>query len=145
MTQLGAGELEKCDVSDLEIKASGPSYTLKTARRLKSLGINPVYWLIGSDLLPGLPNWHEPHALLSEVRFVVVQRPGAIIRWEQLPQMVQPLRQFVVDVPPIDVSSSQIRALVRAGRPITGLVPDAVEHYIHQHRLYQDPVSDSHP
>src|SRR5580700_8333935 len=51
----------------LEIRRSGPSYTIDTARELRKAGWKEVIWLIGADLLAGLPKWHEPDALLKEV------------------------------------------------------------------------------
>ncbi len=63
------------ETNDIELRRSGPSYTIDTARELKRQGWSSVAWLIGSDTLPQLPTWHESHALLAELEFIVMERP----------------------------------------------------------------------
>ena len=52
-----------------------------------------VYWLIGADTVPLLPHWHESDALLTEVSFVVMARPGHDLDWKTLPGNLRALRQ----------------------------------------------------
>ena len=69
-------------VDGRELERSGPSYTIDTARELRKEGWDEVVWLIGADMLNSLPTWHEPEALLREVRFVVMARPGTTFAWD---------------------------------------------------------------
>lgn len=128
-------------VDDREIRRAGPSYTVLTARELIESGSSPepVDWLIGADLLPGLTQWHEARTLLqgSVVRFWVMRRGGFDINWSHLPPAVQSLRERVVEVPRIDISATTIRRRINARQSIRFLVPEVVDQYILDHNLYQ--------
>jgi nicotinate-nucleotide adenylyltransferase len=124
-------------VSDLEMRRDGPSYTLDTVRELRRQGLKNVSWLIGADMLNFLPQWHEPGKLLQEVDFVVIARPGFTFEWSALPREFQVLREHVVEAPLLDISATEIRRKVRDGEPIAGLVPEQVEQYIREHKLYR--------
>jgi nicotinate-nucleotide adenylyltransferase len=143
MTELAAdsqNELQsdiRFEVNDIELKRSGPSYTIDTARELRNRGWGPVWWLIGADMLNYLPHWHLADQLVREVNFLVLARPGTELLWDTLPAHFQHLRQSVVTAPLIDVSSTEIRRRVRAGEDITQLTPPPVARYIEQHRLYR--------
>ena len=132
------------EVDDRETRRDGPSYTVDTAASLASepaFSGRPVDWLIGADLLPGLPRWHEAPRLLegSLVRFHVMRRGGYAIDWDSLPPPVQRLRDRVIDVPDVEISATEIRNRLWAGRDIRWLVPPAVEEYLVTHRLYREP------
>src|SRR4051794_18604351 len=60
------------DVDDLEVRRTGPSYTIDTVRQLKSQGWPSVDWLIGADMVLNLPTWKEPLALLAEANLLVM-------------------------------------------------------------------------
>jgi nicotinate-nucleotide adenylyltransferase len=137
MCSIVAAEDRLFQVSDIEIRRSGPSYTLETARELRHTGMKKVSWLIGADMLNFLPQWHEPLKLLKEVNFVVMARPGFDFEWSKLPKPFQALRDHVVEAPLIDVSATEIRRRARAGEPIDELVPTGVARYIEEHRLYR--------
>jgi len=125
------------EVSDIELHRSGPSYTIDTVRELKKMGWPSVHWLIGADMLNYLPNWHLSAALLNEVHFVIVARPGVPIDWDKLPESFAELKNSVVQAPLIDISSSEIRNRVRAGKSIENLTPQPVIDYIAKHGLYR--------
>jgi nicotinate-nucleotide adenylyltransferase len=88
-------------------------------------------------MLKNLPTWRDPQALLREVDFVVMARPGWSFDWETLPELFRVLRERVVETPLIDISATQIRRRVRAGRPIDFLTPEPVVRYIQQSGLYR--------
>ena len=124
------------EVEDIELSREGPSYTIDTALALKKRGWGEVAWLIGADMVPFLPTWHRPEQLLQEVRFVIAQRPGHVIDWGALPPAFQSLRAQVVTAPLLEISASDIRQRVRAGKSIRYLVPPEVERYVSEQRLY---------
>ena len=139
MARLAATTSPIFEVSDIETREPGPSYTIDTAQKLRQQGWERVDWLIGADMLLYLPKWHRPLDLLRDVNFVIVARPGWEIDWTALPPEFRHLRDHVVpDVPQIDIRATEIRRRVRAGEAIAGLVPPAVEQYIREHRLYVD-------
>jgi nicotinate-nucleotide adenylyltransferase len=124
-------------VDDIEMRRSGPSYTIDTVREFRRRGWPAVSWLIGADMLNFLPNWHDPYALLAEVDFVVMARPGFQFEWQQLPEAFQKLRDKVVEAPLIDISSTDIRRRIARGESIDRLTPPAVADYIRAHGLYR--------
>jgi nicotinate-nucleotide adenylyltransferase len=125
------------DVDALEIRRAGPSYTIDTARELRSRGWPHVWWLIGADMLNDLPKWYEADRLLDEVNFLIMARPGFELQWEQLPPKFQKLGQNVVTVPAVDISATDIRRRTREGQSIDGLTPPPIVEYIRAHRLYR--------
>ncbi len=76
MCRLAIADMPGLMVDDWEMRNPGPSYTILTIRHLKQRGVKEVCWLVGADMVPGLPTWREAAALLKEARIVVMQRPG---------------------------------------------------------------------
>jgi nicotinate-nucleotide adenylyltransferase len=137
MCHLAVAGHDGFEVNDLETKRTGPSYTIQTARELKRQGRDKVSWLIGADMVRNLPTWHEPDALMAEVEFVVLARPGWPFDWESLPPQFRQLRDRVVEAPLIEISATEIRRRVGAGLPIDFLTPDSVARYIRETGLYR--------
>jgi nicotinate-nucleotide adenylyltransferase len=125
------------DVETIELDRNKPSYTLETARLLRERGWAEVVWLIGGDMAISLPSWHEAVTLLSEVKFLIMARPDAVLDWGALPLPFRELASNVVEAPQIDISSSEIRRRVLTGRSIDYLTPPAVVKYIHTAGLYK--------
>ncbi len=137
MCQAAVAGDDRFTVDDIELLRSGPSYTIDTVRELKLRGWKSVSWLIGADMLLSLPTWHEADALLDEVKFVIVARPGWKLEWSQLPRAYQVLQSKVIEAPLMDISATAIRRRVKLGELISSLTPPAVAEYIAQHGLYQ--------
>ncbi len=145
MARLAAKEEPGLEVSDLELRRDGPSYTIDTVRAF--LAADPggeVHFIVGADGLPLLSTWKDIRELLRIGRFAVVARPGFDPREEierARPALgdeaARSLIAGVVDMEPVSVSATDIRARVARGRPIDGLVPDSVRDYILAHRLYR--------
>jgi nicotinate-nucleotide adenylyltransferase len=87
--------------------------------------------LIGADHVPTLPKWRETERLAELAEFVVIPRPGC-----PAPSLPAPFRGCVLRGFPFEVSSSQVRARVKAGLSIDGLVPAAVVEAIRNSGLY---------
>ena len=142
MCKLVASGDEIFQINDLELQRGGRSFTIDTIRQLKQQGMAPIYWLIGTDQLAALPQWHQPQALVQEAALVIMNRAGYAIDWSRLPQWMQVLRSNVIEIPPVDISSTEIRSKVARGESIAGLVPIEVEQYIRQRRLYRERRGD---
>lgn len=127
-------------VSRLEIDRAGPSYTVDTLRTLRAQrGEREAFFFItGADAILQLEAWHDPEALLCLCRFVAVPRPGYDLSrlTEALPP---PYSEAVIQLPgpTLDISATDLRARVQAGRSIRYLVPEAVEVYLRKHGLYR--------
>jgi nicotinate-nucleotide adenylyltransferase len=125
------------EVNDLELRRTGPSFTIDTVRQLRQSGWSEINWLIGADMLRLLPSWHEPEALLREATFIVMARPGWQFDWSSLPAPYRDLEKAVRPAPLIDISATDIRRRLSAGLSIDFLTPRPVIEYIAKHRLYQ--------
>jgi len=131
---------DRFGVCDLEVTRGGASYTVATLRELHARAPeDDLTFIVGGDIALGLPSWHEPEAVLELATLAVAGRSGAgrqdvAERLEQAFPSRATLRFF--DMPRIDVSSSQIRRRVAAGRCIRYLVPDPVAERIARERLY---------
>lgn len=121
-------------LSDIEMERPGKSYTIQTIRELRSrLGGDRLTFIIGADSLAAFLTWKNPMELLSECRVVVVGRPG--ISLDGLDENVRE-RALILETPMFDVSSSDIRDRVSAGRSFRYLVPPGVWDYIREKNLY---------
>jgi len=118
-------------VEGLELELPTPSYTVSTLRALarREPG-NRFLLLLGADAARELPRWHEAEALPGLADVVVFARPGAVVP-------ASPLIGRVITVPVIDLSATDIRARVAAGRSIRYLVSEPVREYISAHGLYK--------
>lgn len=126
-----AGET-KCEVDDQEIRRGGPSYTIDTVRTYRERHPTAaLFYIIGADHVPLLPKWRSADELAALVEFLVVPRPGDPPVSAKPPFRVQNLVGT-----PFAVSSSQIRARVKAGQSIQHLVPPAVGEAIRNSGLY---------
>lgn len=135
MTRLAVAGNDAFEVSDIEVERAGVSYTVETARALQEAHPEVDFRLIiGGDSLAGFAGWHRAEEIAERVQLVVYHRPG----WEVgvLPPYLAGRVAFV-DAPPIDLSSTAVRAHLRAGRSARYLVPDAVLAYIDEHGLYR--------
>jgi nicotinate-nucleotide adenylyltransferase len=141
-------------VSDLEMLATGPSYTSATLDRLAACGLDPtsLFLITGADAFGDIATWKDYPALLDRCQFVVVSRPGAPAPGLRaaLPALAPRMtdapnpapagpRIHLVDAPTAPVSSTEIRRRVAAGLPIGDLVPPAVSAHIIKHGLYRVP------
>jgi nicotinate-nucleotide adenylyltransferase len=111
-----------------------------------------LYFLTGADAFLDLPHWREWVALLDACDFIIVSRPGFPIA--EIAKVVPPelrtgtetersipLRRstlHLLTTVEADVSSSEIRRRAAQGKPLTGLVPDAVADYIRKLGLFLD-------
>jgi nicotinate-nucleotide adenylyltransferase len=136
MCKLAVAGTKDFATDDREIRRGGASYTIQTVHKLKGEGWDQVAWLIGSDMLGILPQWHQAQELLREVRFVIMARPGWNFDWDSLPAAYQHLKAQVVEVPQIDISATEIRRRVKSRIPIDFLTPPAVVEYIRDRKLY---------
>lgn len=118
-------------VERVELDLPVPSYTVRTLRALaqREPG-NRFALLLGADAVRELAAWFEVEALPAHADVIAFARAGT-------PPVQHPLVQRSIAVPALDVSATDIRARVRAGRSIRYLVPEPVRAYIAQHGLYR--------
>ncbi len=132
---LGRAATRRCPairVSGVEGSRDGPSYTIDTVEQLARRHPERSWsWIVGSDLLEELPLWHRWSELAQAIDFIVVRRgPGAVAPPDRGRYRVLPL-------PFPDVSSTQVRRLMREGRDADGLVDVDVLAEIRRRGLYR--------
>ncbi len=119
--------------SRLEIDHGGDSYTADTLRTLhESEPEATLFTILGDDAASRLTTWQRWEEVVEQSRLVVVDRPGEPV---DLPDVAEWIR---VEVPHLEVSSTDLRARIRDGRPLDFLVPPAVLDVIAERNLYGD-------
>lgn len=129
-------------ISRLELLRAGPSYTVDTLRELhQTLGDDAeIYFIMGMDSLQNFHTWHQPQEIVKLCKLAVLRRPGFDVDLDTLEKQVPGVTASVVIIPgpEFDISASEIRARVRRGESIRGLVPPAVAAFIKTNRLYKN-------
>lgn len=153
MTALAAREHPRFEVSDVEVKREGTSYTVDTLVALRERG--RLYLVIGSETFLDLLSWRDPQRVATLARLVVIPRngmsfdpeapaAGKVLRELGLPGFVPagaeaadgsaPLLLHAASLP---ISGSDLRRRAREGRSLAFRMPDAVAAYVRDHRLYR--------
>ena len=134
LTRLATADHDRFSVSDLELQRAGVSYTVDTLRALAEAHPDTRFsLLLGGDSLVGFASWREPEAILDHADLLVYPRPGADL--SAVDASVR-RRATLLDRPLLDISSTAVRALLRARRSARYLVPDSVLAYAAEHELY---------
>ncbi len=133
------------DVSDCEIRRTGPSYTFDTITSFRrTVGADAtLYWIIGADSLAELASWHRMAELVRQCRIITASRPGfeqpdlstlgALLTEDDLAS----IRDGILTTPRIDVAATEIRRRVGEGVSIRFLGPESVRNYVHDRDLYR--------
>lgn len=119
------------DVSLSEFLRRGKSYSVDTLKAMREqYAGNQLFFITGADSITELKTWKQIDKIFKLCTFVVAARPGFEIK--KLTSRIK-----TIAIRPRDIASHEIRARIRKGLPIKGLVPAAVENYIRSHKLYQ--------
>jgi len=130
MCELAVHNMHGLSVSSYEIDRGGVSYTVETAKFARD-AYGPaaqIYFLIGSDTLADLPHWRQISEVLKLIEFAIAERREVPIEpalWKQLvkdfgAEAVAKLRKGVVEVQRVDISSTQIRKLLKNHGSLNG-------------------------
>jgi nicotinate-nucleotide adenylyltransferase len=134
MVALAIADEPRFALERAELDRPAPSYTVDTLRALNARepGLELVL-LVGADAAGELSSWHEAAEIPRLARIAAFARPGA-------PAPEGPGIWRTVAVPAIDISATEVRERVRAGKSIRWFVPDAVARYVAAQGLYLDGV-----
>jgi nicotinate-nucleotide adenylyltransferase len=155
MTALAVDEHPRFEVSDIELKRGGPSYTVDTLTQLAPQGALAL--LIGSETFLDLLAWREPRRIARLARLVIVPRNGTgfdpqappaqkVLKELGLPPFVtlgQALGEGAIEAPllvhaaSLPISGSDLRRRAREGRSLAYRMPEVVAAYIRDHGLYR--------
>ncbi|MCW2966730.1 MAG: nicotinate (nicotinamide) nucleotide adenylyltransferase [Solirubrobacteraceae bacterium] len=132
---------DRLGVCEREVRRGGPSFTVDTLRELDAEldQPTPLTFIVGGDMALSLSTWREPQELLRLARLGIAERGEA--RRAEIEHSLAPLgaadRFAFFAMPRIDISSTDIRARVAAGRRVRHLVPDGVAELIAAEGLYR--------
>lgn len=154
MTMLACSGNPVFEVSDMEIAAKGPSYTVNTLEVFARRKNCETFFILGTDSLGQIHTWRDFQRLFSLSHFIAVTRPETDFQsaWEQVPQKLRlefrkegdqflhssSKRLIPSQVRGLDISATSIRKLVKNGASIRYLVPESVRSYILEKRLYRN-------
>jgi nicotinate-nucleotide adenylyltransferase len=133
----------RLEVSDVEVRRGGRSYTVDTLREIRSnLPEDELFLILGWDAAKMLPTWRDPQVVARLATIVVISRPGTSApRPEDLRSAGLATDRVMLCLRPTpDVSGSALREAIARGEPVSGKMPGRVEEYIAAHHLYPDPV-----
>jgi len=141
MVRLAIADRPYFKLSTMDVERHGPTYTADTLVELweKIEPGDELYFIVGWDDLAQLPQWQKPSQLVQLCFIVAVPRPGyPPPDLKSLEGIIPGLSQRVMlmDKPETDISASGIRDRVARGLSIDHLVPEPVNRYIKQHKLY---------
>ena len=123
--QLAFANEPRCEIDAQEIERAGVSYTIDTVRDYAArFPEAELFYLIGADHVPTLPEWREAAALADAVTFVVVPRPGELETG--VAEFPLSFRGTVLRGKPAAISASDLRKRLRAGESTENFVPPAV-------------------
>jgi nicotinate-nucleotide adenylyltransferase len=126
-----------CEIDEQEVRRGGVSYTVDTLRHYaRTFPGAELFYLIGADHAAKLNTWRDAGELAKRAEFVVIPRPGPPEGGTPSLNFPAPFRGRVLKGFPIEISSSQIRARVKAGLPIDHLVPPFLADAIRAARVY---------
>jgi nicotinate-nucleotide adenylyltransferase len=144
MVRLATAGHPRFEVSDLELRRAGPSYTVDTLEAL-AIPRGDLFLIVGSETFLDLLTWREPRRIAELARLVVVPRVGSAFDPESVAaqKVVREIGQepLIVRATSLPISASDLRRRVREGRSVTYRLPDAVVAYIRARHLYEREVA----
>ena len=134
MTVLATAGRSDFSVSRVDVVRSGPTYSVDTLRDLRRLHPeDDLFFITGADTLAKVMTWKAVEEVFSLAEFITVNRPGYVVDDADLPPHATVTQ---VEMPDLDISSTDCRRRASEGEPIWFLVPDGVVRYVDKHRLY---------
>ena len=146
MTVIATSSNSSFFVSRIEIDRKGKSYTIDTVKGLRKIyGIDAeLFFITGADAILEILSWKDTNEIVTLAKFIAATRPGYDL--SKLKDLRATLfssekksidRIFIMEIPALAISSTNIRERIKDHRPIDYLVPEGVSNYIHKHRLYK--------
>jgi nicotinate-nucleotide adenylyltransferase len=131
MVELAVEKIPDFEVSDIEIRLKGTSYSINTIKELKKIygSAQDIFFIAGSDYAEELKAWKDIEELKRLCNFVMATRPGYDLKTPP-----EDTRIISVDTP--DISSTDIRSLIKEGKEFREFMPLEVYDYIVAGQLY---------
>jgi len=157
MVRAAVQDVPFLEASDVELARSGPSYTIETLRYFQHhFGqASTIYFIVGQDAFSEITTWKLYQQLFATAHFIVMARPGSALKdlstfiHQHISKDYEYAQRdsryhhpqwcaiFCLHITHLDISATQIRALIKQGHSIRFLVPERVENYIAKKGLYR--------
>lgn len=135
-----ASESEGIEASDLEIRRGGPSFTADTVAEVgKEYPGAELFVIIGADVVPGLSSWERIDEVRDHSTLVIVNRPGAAAVDVETSPHLRGFRALAIEVPALEISSTDLRDRAATGRPLDFLIPGPAIRVLRERGLYAHP------
>jgi nicotinate-nucleotide adenylyltransferase len=137
MVEIAIASNELFRLEDIELRRDVTSYTIETVTAMQLREPDVMFhWIVGSDMVKDLPNWRNIEELAERIAFIGLERPDQPGDDSLLPAFV---RQKLIraSMPPIGISSSDIRLRRKEGRSIRYMLPESVYEFILKDGLYE--------
>lgn len=135
MVKLAVQNNKRFAIADIELERKGPSFSWETIQYFtRRHPKDPIYFILGIDSLLKIDAWKGKRKVLDLCNFIAATRPG--YRIKDIPSSIRK-KIKLIKIPGVDISSSQIRKRVKAGKSIKYLLPPKIEEYIYKYRLYK--------
>lgn len=132
MVRAAVAERPGIEVSDVEIRRGGHSYTADTLAELRAAGPDDeLFVILGNDAAAGFSTWERHEEVAAMAHLVVVDRPGTPTPMDDGFEWTR------IDIPELEISSTELRQRVAEGRSIDYLTPPAVVRCIEERGLYR--------
>ncbi|MBE7028485.1 MAG: nicotinate-nucleotide adenylyltransferase [Ruminococcaceae bacterium] len=139
MLLLATEDMPYFKVSDIEIRKKEKSYSVDLIKHFrKELKKTELFFIIGADSLYNLPTWYHYEELMQMTNFIVISRPetNKSSLLDKFSGNEKPMRAFFVDDVFIDISSTEIREMLKSGADTEKYLDKSVLNYIRANRLY---------
>lgn len=141
MTAAAVSDNPNFEISDVEMRREGPSYTVDTIQYFKKLYGPTVefYFIAGTDTIRALPTWKFIDELIDEVHFIGATRPdGSSAIDSILDELGAKAREkiHVMEVPEMKLSATYLRERLRSGKTVRYMLPKCVVDYIEENHIY---------
>jgi len=146
MTVIATSSNSSFFVYRIEIDRKGKSYTIDTVKELRKLfgSGSELYFITGADAILEILTWKNTREIVTLAKFIAATRPGYDL--SKIKELKTTLfddedegdrRIFIMEIPALAISSTDIRQRIKIGRPVNYLVPEGVNNYILKHGLYK--------
>ncbi|MBO4353994.1 MAG: nicotinate (nicotinamide) nucleotide adenylyltransferase [Clostridia bacterium] len=130
------------EVSDIEIRRGEKSYTVDTLEELKKAGCDDIYMLCGTDMINSFESWHRYKDIFKLATVVWAERYGD--RTDETEEKIASFERdcgakiFKLDAPCVEISSSEIRRMIKNGEDASAYLPKDEYDHIKKKGLYRD-------
>lgn len=141
MCKLACAYIDNSTVDDIEYHLPTPSYTVNTLCEIKKKYNDDLIFVCGADSFMDLDRWKNPEDIFKMAEIFTAVRDDVNVdalntKKAQLEKMGA--KVILSKMPPIDISSTQLRNNIKNNLSVEGLIPPEIEEYIQTHRLYRE-------